>query len=232
MRINKYLSQCGVGSRRKCDEYISSGLVRINGKVIKDFSYNVSESDYVQYDNKLLELDPPITYILNKPKGYICSKTDKLNRKTIYDLLPNHNLFSIGRLDYDTTGIILLTNDGDLCFKLSHPKFQIQKKYYVSTDEKITKNDIVKVEKGIYIDDKIKLTAKINYLSKEKGYYYWDIVLTEGKNREIKKIFNNFNINVIKLHRYEFSGLLLGNVKEGKFRKINKKELEVLNSQI
>ena len=130
MRINKYLSQCGVGSRRQCDKYILNGLVKINGKVNKNFSYNVSSSDYVQCNDKLLEIEPYATYILNKPRGYICSKSDNFNRKIIHDLLPVNNLFTIGRLDYDTTGIILLTNDGDLCYKLSHPKYNIEKKYY------------------------------------------------------------------------------------------------------
>ena len=127
MRINKYLAQCGLGSRRKCDEFISSGLVKVNGRVNKDFSYNVKSEDYIQYNNKLVEQENTVTIILNKPKGYICSKEDNVDRKVIYDLVPFENLFSIGRLDYDTTGIILLTNDGDLCYRLSHPKFKVKK---------------------------------------------------------------------------------------------------------
>ena len=229
MRINKYLSQCGVGSRRKCDIYISNGSIKINGKVNKDFSYNVSESDFVQFNNKLIELETPKTYIVNKPRGYICSKNDKLNRKIIYNLVPFDNLFSIGRLDYDTTGIILLTNDGDLCYRLSHPSFNIKKKYYVVTDEKLQTNQLKKINKGLSVDSKTRLIANISYLSKKGGCYYWDVVLTEGKNREIKKIFNYFNINVINLHRYEYAGLILGSIKEGKYRKINKGELNQLS---
>ena len=155
-----------------------------------------------------------------------------MNRKVIYDLLPFENLFSVGRLDYDTTGIILLTNDGNLCYKLSHPKFKIQKKYYVSTDLKLTNDDINKIDKGLYIDQNTKVRADISFLSNEKNIYYWKVILTEGKNREIKRIFNHFNIKVHKLHRYEFGGLVLGNVKVGKYKRINKNDLKLLESLI
>ena len=230
MRINRFIAQCGIGSRRKCDEYISKGLVKVNGKVNLDFSYKVKETDYVQFNNKLLELPKSETYILNKPKGYICTNIDTHNRKLIFDLLPENNLFSIGRLDYDTTGVILLTNNGDLSYKLTHPKFNIKKKYIVSTDAKLTKNEIFKISKGLYIDKKNILKAKITYISKVKKRYEWDVVLTEGKNREIKRIFNYFDINVIKLHRYEFAGIILKNLAIGKYRKINKKEIRQLES--
>ena len=132
MRINKYLAKCGLGSRRKCDEFISSGKIKVNGKIVTDFSLNVSNDCFVQFNNKLINKSEDVTYILNKPRGYICTKDDDLDRRIIYDLLPNkNNLFSIGRLDYDTTGILLVTNDGDLSYKLSHPKFNVDKKYYV-----------------------------------------------------------------------------------------------------
>ena len=232
MRINKYLAQCGLGSRRKCDDFISRGLIKVNGKINKDFSYNVKLDDYIQYNNKLVEQENVITLILNKPKGYICSKEDNVDRKVIYDLLPFENLFSIGRLDYDTTGIILLTNDGDLCYRLSHPKFKIKKKYYVSTDLKLTKDDIKKISIGLSIDTKTKVKADISFLSNDKNRYYWEVILTEGKNREIKRIFNHFDIKVHRLHRYEFGGLGLRNIKEGKYKRINKNELKLLESLI
>jgi pseudouridine synthase len=232
MRINKYLAQCGLGSRRKCDDFISRGLIKVNGKINTDFSYNVRSDDYIQYNNKLVDQENTITIILNKPKGYICSKEDNVDRKVIYDLVPFKNLFSIGRLDYDTTGIILLTNDGDLCYRLSHPKFRIKKKYYVSTDLKLTNEDIKKISLGIYIDQKTKVKADISFLSNEKNTYYWKVVLTEGKNREIKRIFNHFSIKVNRLHRYDFGGLVLRNIKEGKYKRINKNELKSIESLI
>ena len=226
MRLNKYLAQCGLGSRRKCDEIISKGKIKINGQIVKDFSFSVTNEDYVQYNNKLIDAETLVTYMLFKPKGYICTKNDKYNRKVIYDLLPSGNLFSIGRLDYDTTGLILLTNDGDLCYKLSHPKFKIKKKYIVSTDQKLTNSQVKQISKGLRIDNKIKYTATINFLSSEKNKFFWDVILTEGKNREIKKIFNFFGIKVLSLHRYKFGNLMLGALKEGKYRKIKKSELK------
>ena len=230
MRINRYIAQCGVGSRRKCDEYITKGLIKVNGKIKTNFSYNVKKDDYVQFNNRLIEPLDLETYILNKPKGYICTKKDNLKRKIIYDLLPDKSLFSIGRLDYDTTGIILVTNDGDLSYKLTHPKFNVKKKYIVLTDGKLLKNDIKSISNGLRIDKNKILKANITYLCKVHNKYEWDIILTEGKNREIKRIFNYFDINVIKLHRYEFAGITLKNTSIGKYRKINKEEKRKLES--
>ena len=230
MRLNRYIAQCGVGSRRKCDEYIAKGLIKINGRIKTDFSYNVKKNDLVQFNNKLIELPDLETYILNKPKGYICTKKDNFQRKLIYDLLPDKSLFSIGRLDYDTTGIILVTNDGDLSYKLTHPKFNVKKKYNVLTDAKLSKKNIKDIANGLKINRKNILKAKISYLCKVHNKYEWDITLTEGKNREIKRIFNYFDINVIKLHRYEFAGITLKKTSIGKYRKMNKEEKRKLES--
>ena len=187
MRLNKYLAKCGIGSRRKCDEYIRNGKIKVNGKVIFDFSYDVNSGCYIQYNNKLINKLEDLTYILNKPKGYICSKNDNLDRKIIYDLIPDGlNFFSIGRLDYDTSGIIIITNDGDLSYSLSHPKFNFKKKYYVFSDKKFSYENLKKIKKGIKIGNDI-LRADIKFLEHIKKGYFWDVILTEGKNREIKK---------------------------------------------
>ena len=224
MRINKYLAKCGIGSRRKCDEYISTGKIKVDGKKVTDFSFDVKDDSYVQFNNKLVNKLENVIFMLNKPRGYICTKNDNLGRKTIYDLLPDKfDLFSIGRLDYDTTGILLVTNDGDLCYELTHPKFNVDKKYYVFTDKKISNSDILRIKKGIKLDNEI-LKANVKFLENINNGYFWDVVLTEGKNREIKRIFNFFDIKVLNLHRYEFSGLRMNELKEGKFRKISKKD--------
>ena len=172
------------------------------------------------------------TYILNKPKGYICSKKDNLNRKIIYDLIPDGlNFFSIGRLDYDTSGIIIITNDGDLSYSLSHPKFNFKKKYYVFSDKKFSYENLKKIKKGIKVGSDV-FKADIKFLENINNGYFWDVILTEGKNREIKKIFNHFDNKVLNLHRYEFAGIKLNGLKEGKYKKISKKKInEILREK-
>ena len=228
MRLNKYLAKCGIGSRRKCDDYIKNGKIKVNGKVISDFSYNVNPGCYVQFNNKLINKLEDLTYILNKPKGYICSKKDNLDRKIIYDLIPDGlNFFSIGRLDYDTSGIIIITNDGDLSHSLSHPKFNFKKKYYVFSDKKFISENLKKIKKGIKVGNDF-LKADIKFLEYINNGYFWDVILTEGKNREIKKIFNQFDNKVLNLHRYEFAGIKLNGLKEGKYKKISKKKINAI----
>ena len=232
MRLNKYLAKCGIGSRRKCDEYIRNGKIKVNGIVISDFSYYVSPECYIQYNNKLINKLEELTYILNKPKGYICSRKDNLDRKIIYDLIPDGlNFFSIGRLDYDTSGIIIITNDGDLSYSLSHPKFNFKKKYYVFSDKKFSYENLKKIKKGIKVGSDV-FKADIKFLENINNGYFWDVILTEGKNREIKKIFNHFDNKVLNLHRYEFAGIKLNGLKEGKYKKISKKKInEILREK-
>jgi len=230
MRINKYLAQSGLASRRKCDEFIQQGLIKINGKVINDFSYQVTFDDIVYYKNKLVELIVEKKYyILYKPRGYICSYNDPNNRKNIYSLLPNDiRIFSVGRLDYDTTGLIFVTNDGDFTNFLCHPKYNVKKKYVVHSNGKLTKTAIKDLKKGILLDGKDKVKAEIFYKGYEKNKYVWDVHLTEGKNREIKRIFSSYNIKVTRLHRYEFAGLRLNKIKEGKYKLLKKNIIETI----
>ena len=232
MRLNKYLAKCGIGSRRKCDEYIRNGKIKVNGIVISDFSYYVSPGSYIQYNNKLINKLEELTYILNKPKGYICSRKDNLDRKIIYDLIPDGlNFFSIGRLDYDTSGIIIITNDGDLSYSLSHPKFNFKKKYYVFSDKKFSYENLKKIKKGIKVGNDV-YRADIKFLENINNGYFLDVILTEGKNIEIKKIFNHFDNKVLNLHRYEFAGIKLNGLKEGKYKKISKKKInEILREK-
>ncbi len=232
MRINKYLAKTGLGSRRQCDEIIKNKLIKVNGQILDDFSYQVNKNDIIQYKNKYLEVEENNYYFkLNKPRGYICSAIDPQKRKTIYSLInSNIRLFSIGRLDYDTSGIILLTNDGDFSNFLCHPKNNVLKKYYVSTTKKLDKNNIQQISNGIIIDNNDKIKAKITYCNKKFGNHIWDVHLKEGKNREIKRIFNYFDIDVRSIYRYEFAGITLNSLSEGKYVKLKTSELNNIKS--
>ena len=228
MRLNKYLARTGIGSRRNCDKYIANGEIKINNKTIFDFSYHVNKEDHVKFRNKTINIvEEDFFYIINKPINYICTANDELNRKQILDLIPiKVRLFTIGRLDYKTTGIILLTNNGDVANKLLLPKNKIIKKYYAESDGKFSINQLKKINKGIKIHN-IIYNATITFENKNNkvGTYIWNVILNQGKNREIHNIFNHFNINILRLHRYEFAGVNVGNLKSGKYRKLKKNEV-------
>jgi len=228
MRLNKFLARCGVDSRRKCDIYIKDKKVSINGKIMTDFSYKVKNDDIVLLNGKYLEIeDETVVYLLNKPKGYICTSNDTHSRLKVVDLIETESrLFTVGRLDRDTTGIILLTNNGDISNYLTHPKFMKEKKYFVKTKGKIDNLNIKKLKEGFILGDGTKVTANIKMLNQLGNNFEWDIILKEGKNREIKKIFTNFDAKVTLLHRYYFSGFQLNKLNPGQYRKLSKVELK------
>ena len=230
MRLNKFLSHAGVASRRKCDEYIESGKVQINGKKITDFSYQVQSDDMVLCDRRLVEnSNERLVYLLNKPKGYICTNQDTHDRKKVVDLLPsNDRLFTIGRLDRDTTGAILVTNDGDLANQLMHPRFKKEKIYLAETKEDIEDKLLPTLTKGIKLERGEFAKGQIKRLDRYKGRILWEVILTEGKNREVKRIFETFGTNVVSLHRHSFVGLNVNNLKVGKYRQLNSKIIQSL----
>ncbi|MBJ48007.1 MAG: pseudouridine synthase [Candidatus Marinimicrobia bacterium] len=226
MRLNKFIAKSGITSRRKADHLISQKLISVNGEIVSDFSYKVSIEDIVTYKGKVLSAEVDLVYVLFKPKGYVCSNLDKYNKKNVFELIDTKKrLFTIGRLDRDTTGVILITNNGDLAYKLTHPKFQIVKKYSAITRIDLSNENIEEISRGIKLDDGDFVTAKIKRVDKKEGKFLWDITLREGKNREIKKIFHHFDSKVISLHRYKFSNVDLKSLDVGSYRKLNKKEI-------
>ena len=230
MRLNKFLSHAGVASRRKCDEYIESGKVQVNGKRVTDFSYQVQQDDMVLCDRKLIEnTKERVVYLLNKPKGYICTNSDTHDRKKVVGLLPpGQRLFTIGRLDRDTTGAILVTNDGDLANQLMHPRFKKEKIYLAETKEDIDNKELPALTKGMQLDQGEYAKGGIKRLDRYKGRILWEVILTEGKNREVKRIFEVFGTHVISLHRHSFAGLNVNNLKVGKYRQLNSKIIQSL----
>ena len=228
MRINKYLATCGLGSRRSVEDLIKKGLISINDKVVCDLSFDVSSDDIVKYKGKTVSLVEDKVYImLNKPKCYITSTKDEQGRKVVLDLLKGckYKVFPVGRLDYNTEGLLLLTNDGDWANNITHPSNHISKTYAVSTKYMLTNKQLNQIRNGIVIDDRRTLPAKINLVDKDEKHYYYHITIYEGRNREIRKMFEFLELKIYSLKRLQIGDLSLGNLEEGKFRYLDKKEI-------
>ena len=222
MRLNKFLAKSGIASRRKCDELIKDGKIKVNGLLVTNLATQVEEKDFVQCNNKLVELNfNPVVYLLHKPKGVISTVTDPYSRKTILDFFDTkERLFPIGRLDRDTTGVLLVTNDGELSHRLMHPKFKIERKYFIETKITINKDKLKLVQEGVHLENGQRVQAKINFVDKKFNRNIYEAILYEGKNREEKNIFKFLDSKVESLHRYNFAGIELGKLKVGKKKKI------------
>lgn len=240
MRINKYLAECGVCSRRKADELIQNGNVFVNKKILTQLGYDVDvDNDVVYVFNKKVSLPTHYDYILfYKPKGCICTTSEEkqiskdgsdTTRKTIFDYIKtNRRLFSIGRLDYDSEGLLLLTNDGDLSHALSHPSFEIPKTYIVKIEGEISESDLAIVRKGVKFKDIQYAPCKIKVLDYEDKFTRLEVKITEGKNREIRNMFEAVEKNVVFLKRIAIGDLKLGGLARGGYRNLNSKEVEYL----
>lgn len=232
MRINKYIASCGVASRRKAEEFIKEGIVKVNDKVITDLSFNVDEKkDIVFLNGQKISINSDLVYfMLNKPKGYITTMSDEKDRKSIQDLTSNldKRVFPVGRLDYESEGLIFLTNDGDLTYRLTHPKFGIQKKYIVKVEGEMKESELAVLRAGVVIDGVRYGKCKVELLSFTDNISRIQIVLTEGKNREIRKMFEAINREVIFLKRIEMAGIKLGGLKRGEMRKLTPYEVDWL----
>ena len=228
MRINKYLATCGLGSRRSVEELIKKGLISINDKVVLDLSFDVSSEDIVKYKGKVLSLVEDKVYImLNKPKCYITSTKDEQGRKVVLDLLKGckYKVFPVGRLDYNTEGLLLLTNDGDWANNITHPSNHISKTYVVTTKYMLTNKQMNMIRNGIVIDGRRTLPAKIELIDKDEKYYIYHITIYEGRNREIRKMFESLELKIYSLKRIQIGTLTLGDLEDGKYRYLDKKEI-------
>ena len=230
MRINKYLAESGVCSRRAADKLILDGEVKING-VVCELGTEVKDGDSVTVNGK--RVSPVKTfdyYIMNKPKGYVCTVKDDKDRKTVMDLLPNNmkRLFPVGRLDYDTEGLLILTNDGDLTFKLTHPKNEIPKTYSVKTERPMTEQNLNSLRSGVYIDGVKTKKCSVKLVETTKSYTKFNITITEGKNRQIRKMVESVGNNVTFLKRIKIGELQLTGLDRGEIRKLSLSEIEYL----
>ncbi len=231
MRLNKFLASAGVASRRKCDQLIQEGLISVNGKVVNELGTIIKEKkDKVFYEGRQILLPSSFVYIkLNKPKGYACTAKDEKGRKTIYDLLPQgERLFSIGRLDYDTEGLIILTNDGDFANKVAHPRYSVDKEYHVTIEGQIKESELAVLRKGVVIDGERMPSAKVEFLSTDGKFTKLSVVIDEGMNRQIRRMFEAIGKTIKLLKRVRIGNVKLGGVKRGDFRDLTTQELDSL----
>ena len=231
-RLQKVIANSGYTSRRKAEELINLGKVFVNGKKVTEMGYKVSSDDVIEIGGKIINNNQDkVYYLLNKPRGVISSVSDDKNRKTVVDLIDtDKRIYPIGRLDYDTTGIILLTNDGDLANTLMHPKFSVEKKYIAKLNKYFEISDLKKLEKGIDIDGIkcIPTRVKIKTNNREKDFSIIEISIVEGRNHIIKNVFKELGYLVDKLSRVEYAFLNLDGLKSGEARELTKKEVKKL----
>ncbi len=231
MRINKYLAACGVASRRECDKLITEGKVAVNGKRI-ELGYEVSEDDEVFVNGNKVVLQKNEYYILNKPKGYICSVSDDKDRKTVMDLMPKNvgRIYPVGRLDYDSEGLLIMTTDGELAQKLTHPSNEVPKTYLVKVEGICTEAALNPIRSGIEIDGYMTKKCKAHVVETNKAYTKIHITITEGKNREVRKMFAAIGKEVMLLKRIKIGEITLRGLDRGAYRKLTKQEIAYLCS--
>ncbi len=224
MRLQKYLAHCGVASRRKSEELIRNSQVTVNGNIIIDPAYDVKEEDQVKYMGKLIKFENTKVFKFYKPIKVISSVSDDRDRKTVLDFYKgNLRLYPVGRLDYMSEGLMLLTNDGELAQKLTHPSYEKNKIYEVKVDRKLTKNEIFKLKSGIIIDN--YKTQKIDIVEKKDKYIF---TLREGRNRQIRKMLDTLKVKTLKLKRIKFDSIDITGLKPGDLVELTTQEYKLL----
>ena len=230
LRLNKFLANAGVCSRREADEFIQAGLVTVNGQVVTELGTKILRTDEVKFHDAVVSLEKKVYVLLNKPKDYVTTSDDPQQRKTVMDLVKDvcpERIYPVGRLDRNTTGVLLLTNDGDLASKLTHPKFLKKKVYHVHLDKNITAHDLQQIRDGITLDDgEIKADA-VDYAD-ERDKSQVGIEIHSGKNRIVRRIFESLGYRVTKLDRVQFAGLTKKNLRRGDWRFLTEKEVDML----
>jgi 23S rRNA pseudouridine2605 synthase len=226
MRLNRFLAAAGLGSRRHCDELIAAGRVTINGRVCTDFSAQPTERDHVKFDGKLIHSERRLDIMLHKPAGFVSTRNDPQARDTIFDLLPPHlpRLFNVGRLDAQTEGMLLLTNDGDLAQRLTHPRYKIEKEYEVTLDRPWDPALAPKLLHGIMLDGQRARIEKVHSVKPTR----LRVILRQGINRQIRRMFYEVGYEVKKLVRTRIGRLRLGDLPRGHWRPLSKSELTFL----
>jgi 23S rRNA pseudouridine2605 synthase len=231
IRLNKFIANAGICSRREADKLIGSGVITVNGKPVSELGIKISPEDRVQYDGQNIRTEKKYYVLLNKPKGYLTTTDDPFDRKTVMFLVKNachERIYPVGRLDRETTGVLLLTNDGDLAKKLTHPKYRITKIYHVVLDKNLKAGDMKKIAEGIELEDGFIRPDAIAYAQGATDKKEIGIEIHSGKNRVIRRIFETVGYRVARLDRVSFAGLTKKDVPRGKWRYLNDKEIGFL----
>ena len=234
-RLQKYLSSCGIASRRKSEELILVGKVKVNGKVVTELGIKVSEKDEVEVENMEVYRKEKEYYLLYKPEKTICSVSDEKGRTTVVDLIEtDEKIFPVGRLDYDTTGLLLLTNDGELTNKLTHPKGFVEKTYIAKVSGIVTGKEIHELEEGIELEGvkTKKARAKLKKIDKKNNKTYVELTITEGRNHQVKNMFAALGHKVLKLKRISYAFFDLKGMKIGEYRRLTSKEVKQLYNYV
>jgi 23S rRNA pseudouridine2605 synthase len=233
MRLNRFLANSGVCSRREADKYIESGCVTVNGKVVSELGSKVSLSDEVKFSGQTLNPQRKVYLLLNKPRGFVTTTDDPQERKTVMHLVENacsERIYPVGRLDKETSGVLLFTNDGDLSKKLTHPSHQKKKIYHVHLDKPLTKNHLLEIAQGFELEDGFIAADAISYV-KEDDKHQVGIEIHSGRNRIVRRIFAHLGYEVKKLDRVYFAGLTKKNLPRGKSRFLTQSEINQLKMQ-
>lgn len=229
-RLQKYMAHAGVASRRKSEKIIKQGRVKVNGETITQMGYKIDKDDLVEVDGKLIESkEKRVYYAINKPTNYITTTDEQFNRPMVLDLIQvPQRIYPVGRLDYDSSGLLLLTNDGELTNILIHPSYEIWKSYVVEVDDYIKDSDLKKLTTGVRLKEGITAPAKIKVLERNNAYTKLLIEIREGKNRQIRRMLSFFDYKVKNLHRIRFGPIKLDNLKSGEYRELTKQEIKTL----
>ena len=230
IRLNKYISNSGICSRREADVFIKAGSASVNGKLINEMGYKVMPGDVVKFDGSTISPEKKRYVLLNKPKNFITTMDDDRGRKTVMELVSKaskERIYPVGRLDRNTTGLLLFTNDGELAKKLTHPKHNIQKLYHASLDKKLSMSDMQKIADGFILDEKRVLVDEISYIINQPKSEV-GVKIHSGRNRIIRRIFENFNYSVVKLDRVIFAGLTKKDLPRGHWRHLTELEVSTL----
>lgn len=233
IRLQKYLAEVGVASRRTAEKYIEDGRVRVNGHIINNQGVKINpEKDKVEFDGKVVELDKRYKYyMLHKPVRYVTTASDEKGRATVLDLLPvKERVYPIGRLDYMSSGLLLLTNDGDLTYRLTHPKHLVDKKYVAIVEPKVNVVSIERLKQGVDLGIYKTSPSQIKLLKETATSQTYEVTIHEGKNRQIRRMFEHIGTRVKRLKRISIGDLELGNLESGKFRTLTEKEIKYLKS--